>query len=210
MHVLLAGGRQPVLPPDASLAQRLRHASASFVMWGSGKLQQVMFFFRGPIYALGVFVFLLIAIHVASPDPVFTTFPSKCPTAKCYGCSRVALQSPHTARGLKPLRVRAPLNVTQAAVEAWIEDQSGTRILVSKPGFIHARVVTPVWGFADDFMVGLTCSKGDGGASETVVEAQGQLRIGKSDLGVNARRNQRFFDSLQAAAAEMPSGACGA
>lgn len=32
-----------------------------------------------------------------------------------------------------------------------------------------------------------------------VVEVQGQLRIGRSDLGVNARRNERFMLELSRA-----------
>ena len=43
-----------------------------------------------------------------------------------------------------------------------------------------------------------------------VVEVQGQLRLGKGDLGVNGRRNQRFMLALSnaAAAGELEAGRC--
>lgn len=45
---------------------------------------------------------------------------------------------------------------------------------------------------------------------QVVVEVQGQLRLGKSDLGVNARRNQQFLLALSKAAraGEIPAGQC--
>ena len=43
-----------------------------------------------------------------------------------------------------------------------------------------------------------------------MVEVQGQLRIGKSDLGVNGRRNVRFMQALGKAAEDgrLPQGLC--
>jgi uncharacterized protein (DUF1499 family) len=171
-------------------------------MWGSSKFQQLFWFFRWPVYGLGLFVTLLIAIHAASPDPRIAAFPAACPRHKHLGCSRVAEKASHATRGLQPLPVPAALNETQAAVSAWVEGQVGARVLFAQPGFLHARFVTPVFGFGDDFMVGLRC----GAEGVTIVEAQGQLRLGQSDLGVNARRNQRFFDAL--GAAKLPAGTC--
>ena len=49
---------------------------------------------------------------------------------------------------------------------------------------------------------------------QTVVEVQGQLRIGKSDFGVNGRRNQRFLLDLSRAVQQpqaeggIPPGKC--
>jgi uncharacterized protein (DUF1499 family) len=167
-------------------------------------MQRLFWVLRWPLYAYGLFVVLLIAVHLASPDPAATTFPTKCPHHKRLGCSRVAVTEPHAARGLDPLRLASPLNATQAAVAEWIGGQPGGRVLRSSPGFIHARFTTLVFGFADDLFVGLRCD----GEGNSVVEAQGQLRIGKSDLGVNARRNQKLFAAVGAAAGGLPQGRC--
>lgn len=45
---------------------------------------------------------------------------------------------------------------------------------------------------------------------QTVVEVQSQLRLGRSDFGVNARRNERFLVELSQAfqAGLIPEGAC--
>jgi uncharacterized protein (DUF1499 family) len=89
--------------------------------------------------------------------------------------------------------VNLDINTTQEVVRRWLDSESSATVLVDVPGFMHARMVTLFFGFADDFLVGLRCDE-DGNA---VVEAQGQLRIGQSDLGVNARRNKRFYVWLQ-------------
>lgn len=57
---------------------------------------------------------------------------------------------------------------------------------------MHARFVTWLWGFADDFFVSVRCND----VGSAVIEVQGQLRLGQSDLGVNARRNKRFWEYL--------------
>lgn len=45
---------------------------------------------------------------------------------------------------------------------------------------------------------------------QTVVEVQSQLRLGRSDFGVNARRNERFMLALSRAVSSgrLPEGAC--
>jgi hypothetical protein len=55
--------------------------------------------------------------------------------------------------------------------------------------------------------VRLSCGK-DG---RVVVEAQGQLRLGVGDWGVNARRNALLLGALRdaAAAGKLPRGSCG-
>lgn len=198
----VTGGRQPPLPPGSSFGARMRHMAGAIVLWGSTKFQKLFYALRWPVLGYGVFVVLLITIRLNSPDPIMDAFPESC-GGNHLGCSRVAEHHPQAPKGLEPLYLSSSLNVTQAAVEAWINDQVGARVLASSPGFVHARVVTPVWGFADDFMVSLRCS---GDSEKALVEAQGQLRIGKSDLGVNGRRNRQFFTWL--AQKPLPAGSC--
>lgn len=47
-------------------------------------------------------------------------------------------------------------------------------------------------------------------ASQVVVEVQGQLRLGMSDVGVNGRRNEAFMLALSRAVqqGQIPEGAC--
>lgn len=190
---LIAGGHQSQLPPDSSIGAQLRHAAGAVILWGSTKIQKLFLVLRWPLYAYGVFIALLIAIHLSSPDPHFAAFPSMCPSGKRFGCARIADSAPYVARGMNPLRVNLDIDVTQEVVRRWLASESGATVLVDIPGFMHVRVVTLFWGFADDFLVGLRCDE----EGHAVVEAQGQLRIGKSDLGVNARRNKRFYTWLE-------------
>lgn len=198
----VTGGRQPPLPPGASFGGRMRHMAGAVVLWGSTKFQKLFYALRWPVLGYGAFVALLITIRLNSPDPKMNAFPDSC-NGNYLGCSRVAEHHIQAPKGLEPLRLSSSLNATQMAVEAWINGQVGARVLASSPGFVHARVVTPVWGFADDFMVRLRC---DSESERVLVEAQGQLRIGKSDLGVNGRRNRQFFTWL--AQKPLPEGHC--
>jgi uncharacterized protein (DUF1499 family) len=213
----ITGGRAPPLPPGASVVARLRHVAGRIVSWGSDKVQRLIFAFRWLVYLYGAFAVLLIVVHIASPDPRIAGFPDKCSSR--FGCSRVAELSSHGARGMQPVRIASTLNATQAAVEAWINSQNRARILYSAPGFVHVRFLSLIWGFADDFFVGLRCDdhssgddrkEGDVRDGLLVVETQGQLRVGKGDLGVNARRNKGFIEWLEQAKDELPVGNCAA
>eukprot|EP00889_Picochlorum_renovo_P007243 jgi/Picre1/34273/NNA_001747.t2 len=62
--------------------------------------------------------------------------------------------------------------------------------------FIHARILSTVFGFADDLFMSIQDAEDGSGIS---VRAQGQLRLGVSDIGVNARRNKKFLQHLQQA-----------
>lgn len=161
-------------------------------MWGSFKIQRLFFVLRWPLYGYGVFVALLIAIHLSSPDPHVVSFPASCPAGSKLGCSRVAETAPHTNRGLVPFILDGTSRETaQTMVVTWIMD-SGAAVLLNSPGFVHARFVSWLWGFADDFFLSVRCNE----QGNAVIEVQGQLRIGKSDLGVNLRRNKRLWEYL--------------
>jgi uncharacterized protein (DUF1499 family) len=204
----VTGGRQTPLPSAPTFLDLIKHVAGSVVLWGSAKFQRLFYILRWPVLGFGFYVALLITIRYnSSPDPRFNSFPLSCGD-NFHGCSRIAKTNPQASHGLAPLLLAASMNDTQAAVQEWINSQTGTRIIyslsASKGIFFHARVVTPVFGFADDFMVGLTCDKESG---KVLVEAQGQLRIGKSDLGVNFRRNKRLLNWL--ALKELPpAGSC--
>jgi hypothetical protein len=185
------GGRPATPPPAGSgLGRRLRHACSLAVSWGSGKLQRLFWVLRWPIYGYGALALLMVVIHITSPDPKISTFPSACPADKRFGCSRAQAE------------FGAPRAAVQAAVVAWVADQTAARVLEVGPGFLHVRCVTLFMGFADDLVARFSCTE----RNTTLVEVQGQLRIGGGDLGVNARRNRRLLAAL--AAASLPGGKC--
>ena len=198
-------GRQAPLPQGASIVARLKHLAGSVVHWGSEKVTAIFYYLRWPFMLFGLYVSLLILIRIKSPNPAFEYFPASC-GSNVLGCSRVAMQMPQSSEGIAPAFLAAPLNVTQEVIRSWVSSQAGMRILKVENGFLHVRVLTQFWGFADDFLIGLRCDK-DTDVMKTVVETQGQLRIGKSDLGVNRRRNQKFFEWL--GAVEFPPEAGG-
>jgi uncharacterized protein (DUF1499 family) len=72
---------------------------------------------------------------------------------------------------------------------------------------IHARFVSLLWGFADDVFVRLSC---DAETGEVLVEAQGQLRVGVGDMGVNVKRNAALIAAMDADVkhGQLPAGPC--
>eukprot|EP00887_Chlorella_sp_A99_P007358 scaffold2.g7358.t1 len=220
MGLGMTGGRTPHRPPPVGLKARLKAALWAVVMWGSAKVQRLLYIFRWLIYAYGIVALLMLAIHLTSPDPDIAAFPSACPPGKRFGCSRVAETAPHATRRMQPLHLNVSIEDAGAAAVRWVEAQPQARVLVRSPGFLHARFLSVVWGFADDMFISFRrelcwLAAVEGGreaaaraalgawcnpARQVLVEVQGQLRIGKSDLGVCGRRNQRFLLALSTAA----------
>lgn len=83
----IAGGRQ-VRPEATTLLGKLKRLLMRMLLWGTSKVHQLLWRLRWLIYANGVFVALLIAIHLASPDPrpLPAAFPAACPREKRFGC----------------------------------------------------------------------------------------------------------------------------
>jgi hypothetical protein len=165
---------------------------------------------RRAAQALSAFVLVLLAVRMASsPDPQVHEFPTACPAGLQgkHGCSRVALENAHRAPpspNNQPFRARALLSDVEAELLRWLGQQPRVTILrhasasssqSAGGGFLHARVVTPLWGFADDFFVRWRCSR----VGEAVVEVQGQLRLGVGDLEVNVKRNGAVLGHLREA-----------
>ena len=151
--------------------------------------------------ALVVVSLVLVVIRAASPDDDFAAFPQSCGT-KEDGCARIASVSPHRDDGLVPMLVDATAADVRAAVLAWGEHKEARgAVLDEGASLLHFRFLSRFWGFADDFVVSLTC---DGAA--TLVQAQSQLRIGRSDFGVNTERLERLWKHL--ASLQLAPGAC--
>jgi len=156
--------------------------------------------------ALLAFVVVLLLVRVASPDPRITTFPSSCDEApSALGCARLAADSQwrmEEAGGpVVPPSTRAMTSADafQAARE-FFEDRhvDMSTVLRSEKfreggGFLHARCVTLVMGYADDVLVRVREESG-----EVVAEVQSQLRFGVGDMGTNSARIQKFNAYMEA------------
>ena len=64
-------------------------------------------------------------------------------------------------------------------------------------GRIEATDTVPWWGFKDDVVIRLT-PDGTSGSGGTRVDVRSKSRVGKGDLGVNARRISDFLEALKA------------
>jgi hypothetical protein len=202
------GGRAAPPGAGAGAAARARSAALRALLWGSGIFQRLLYRLRWPVLAYGAFATLLLAVRLASRDPRVLAFPAACPPALAAGCARVAEASPARAGGAAPPRLAAGAPAALAAARAWVEEQPRARVLYEAPGgdFLHARFTSLLWGFADDLFVSARCDA----EGRAVVEAQAQLRVGRSDLGVNRRRVAALVAALEAGAGALPPGTCGA
>mmetsp|Transcript_37825 Transcript_37825/g.63616 ORF Transcript_37825/g.63616 Transcript_37825/m.63616 type:complete len:317 (-) Transcript_37825:38-988(-) len=159
------------------------------------------------LIALAIFVSLLGAIRFSSPDPSYDTFPSACSASMMEGCSRVAYASPHRDLGLTPLNMHLSIPNIQRLVTSWATaDEPRGHVVVtsssSKHILFHARFASFVFGFVDDLVVDAKCAADDdteaeGECAKVVLQAQGQLRIGQSDLNVNQKRIARLWAYMQ-------------
>ena len=129
-----------------------------------------------------------------------------------------------------PLAARCAVSEATDLAKAWVGAQAGAEVIAviehpsghpatPRGAVLHARFVSPVFGFADDLFLYLHCS-GMGAMLEgkvellensnaekapparfggrlLVAEAQSQLRLGVRDLGVNEARLQRMWAYLR-------------
>ncbi|HEU0298388.1 MAG TPA: DUF1499 domain-containing protein [Longimicrobium sp.] len=66
-----------------------------------------------------------------------------------------------------------------------------TRIVTERPGYLHAEARSRLWRFVDDVEVVVDSAAG-------VVRFRSASRVGRSDLGVNRARMQRFGERFRA------------
>jgi len=128
----------------------------------------------------------------------------------------MAEESAHSNGGLQPLRLRSLEAALEQSIVAWaasVEPRGKVLSSVaSTPGkLVHARFASFGFGFVDDLLVQVDCSVDvlPGAASSTdltagtatdglcTVQAQGQLRLGQSDLAVNQARIGRLWGYLR-------------
>lgn len=141
-------------------------------------------------------------IHDVSTDtvqpPAFVALRqarTAAPNGADYGGPAVAAQQERAYPDLAPLRFTAAPDRVFAAAEAAVRASGWTvAAVVPGEGRIEATASTPWFGFKDDVVVRVTA---DGGG--TKVDVRSASRVGRSDLGVNARRIRAFGDALRRA-----------
>jgi uncharacterized protein (DUF1499 family) len=119
------------------------------------------------------------------------------PNSAEYGGSALAAQQRAGYPDLGPARFTPPPDhVFARAVE--VARALGWRIVAAAPaeGRLEATDRTRWFGFRDDVVVRVAA---DGTGSR--VDVRSVSRVGRSDLGTNARRIHRFLETLQTAVA---------
>jgi len=147
------------------------------------------------------FVWLFVVIHLTSPDPNWTAFPTECGAGHEQNCARIA-NTNFRIDASPPIFNSTSLAAIQLA-RTWTDDQPRTSILYASPNFFHARFVSSFWGFADDLAVTVICNN-----TQAILYLQSQSRIGKGDINANVNRLQSLVDYLNSKKAYVPYGLC--
>ncbi|KAK9836403.1 hypothetical protein WJX84_011615 [Apatococcus fuscideae] len=145
------------------------------------------------LWLYATYITLLLLIRFASPDVPFLDFPIACPPEHLDSCSRIAGIDPWNNRHEVPLTVRTPQPALLMAAQLWINHQPYSSFVNVTADLAHARFVSPVWGFADDFLVQVICNRTMGTAT---LEVQSMSRLGRSDFGVNTQRTMAFLHTM--------------
>lgn len=138
-----------------------------------------------------------ITTDTAQPPPFVALRQARAaaPNGAEYGGPSVAVQQARAYADLAPLRFTSAVGPVFAAVVE-VARQSGWEVAADVPGEgrLEATATTPWFGFKDDVVVRVVP---DGGG--TKVDVRSASRVGRSDLGVNARRIRVFSDALRKA-----------
>ncbi len=143
------------------------------------------------------------------------TFP-----ADCYknimsvpdDCARLTLVSggSQSMKGISVPVYNVSKEVTHTHVLQFLRGQFQTSIQADIVGetelFVHATVLSSLWGFVDDVGILISCDPRAFGS--TLVQLHSEQRMGTQDSGVNAKRLKDLIASLDAAVAAEPQGFC--
>lgn len=140
-------------------------------------------------------------IHDISTDtenpPAFVAVAERrrgAPNPAAYDGPEVAAQQKKGYPDLGPLTLPAPPDRALAAAEAAAR-KLGWEIVAVVPaeGRLEATATTPWFGFKDDVVVRLTPA-----GTGSRVDVRSKSRVGRSDLGANAKRIRAFLAELSA------------
>ncbi|KAG5190985.1 hypothetical protein JKP88DRAFT_347444 [Tribonema minus] len=134
---------------------------------------------------------LLARVVTIRPDARYVHFPAS--IAHPSGCTRVAPTKTNVSDLGMPKFKSSPAEVQEVARE-WLALQPRTKIFRDEPGYVHAQALSFLFGFPDN--LGIRFEETPGGGTQ--VWAQGELRVGEGDLGVNYKRVKALLLYLQA------------
>jgi len=148
-----------------------------------------------------IWICVLLLVTLIGWDPYLSQFPAGC--KKITNCSRLTTNTSTNVRtqGLSCPIINTTVNALHDETVNWINSFGNTGILLSDATFIHARFVSFLWGFADDFYVALECQGGS-----VAVWIQAEARLGTGDLGVNSARLLSFLGVINSTT--FPAGSC--
>jgi uncharacterized protein (DUF1499 family) len=114
------------------------------------------------------------------------------PNGAAYGGPEVAAQQQKAYPDVKPLVIAAPpREAMQRALDAARDMGWEVRASDSASGRIEATATTPWFGFNDDVIVRI---RPDGAGSR--IDVRSVSRLGRSDVGANAKRIRQFLSRL--------------
>lgn len=140
-----------------------------------------------------------ISTDTDTPPPFVAVLPLRqdAPNSADYGGSEIAAQQHEGYPDIVPLRLPLP------AIDAYARAldtarRMGWQIVAADPqtGVIEATATTFLFGFKDDVVVRIT-EEADGGAR---IDVRSASRVGRSDVGTNARRIRDYLGKLRSSA----------
>jgi len=143
---------------------------------------------------IGLFSGLLFVIYVLNQRvaPPVDEFPDGCRWAS--NCVRLvfnmSVNQSDFQHNFSIPTYNASIATLQNSITDWLHlIENEDAIVASNSTFIHAIFVSVLWSFADDFYTLITAINNGTNA----IQLQSNSRLGKSDLGVNPARVQRFI-----------------
>ncbi len=109
----------------------------------------------------------------------------------------VSTEAADARHAIPPLPFTGTPGAAQARARAALLAEPRTRIVSERPGYLHAEASSRLLRFVDDVEVVVDSAAG-------VVRFRSASRVGRSDLGVNRARMERFSARFRASA-QTPS-----
>lgn len=122
---------------------------------------------------------------VAAPGETLRPCPSR---PNCVSTEADAADRRHA---MQPIPFRAPAEAAQRMAREALLAEPRTRIVLVAPGYLRAESRTRLFRFVDDVEVVVD-------APARVIRFRSASRVGRSDMGVNRARMERFTERFRA------------
>jgi uncharacterized protein (DUF1499 family) len=110
----------------------------------------------------------------------------------------VSTEAADAGHAIPPIPFRGTPEAAQARARQALLAEPRTRIVLEAPGYLRAESRSRLMRFVDDVEVVV-----DGTAN--VIRFRSASRVGRSDMGVNRKRMERFTERLRALDAAVPA-----